>query len=371
MKPFLRNARRVLRRVWVGMLATSGCLWWAKHQLRANGAVLPLMFHRVLGEADYPRTHSLPGIVVRERTFRDLVAHVARRYELVDLRKAEPGKPSSRIKLAFTFDDGWSDNHSIAFPIVRKYEAPLTVFVCPGLIDRNLPFWPERAVALTRAVRPMAEDAEIEAMIESLKKYTPEARAQHLAKLSEQAREQGMSIEPSSGDKTFSWAAIAEMDRGGVSFGSHTQTHQILTTVPLDAARKEVRESKTAIESALNKRCETFAYPNGNWSPETRRMLAEEGFKLAVTTERGAWTANCDRLAIPRSSMSEDNIVGPTGRFSSAMFEYTTFWKSWRATKAKSRLELRSNRQTTQVTVSTAERRGKAGGRVDHSIAHQ
>jgi peptidoglycan/xylan/chitin deacetylase (PgdA/CDA1 family) len=309
------------------------------------------MLHRVLGEADYLKTNSLPGIVVRERTFRELVAHVVSRFEPVDLRQAEPGKSGSRIRVAFTFDDGWSDNYSVAFPITREYEVPLTVFLCPGLIDRKSPFWPEPAVALMRAIRPAAEDSEIEAAIESLKKYPTEARAQHLAKLSEQAREQGTSIGPSNVDHTLSWAAIAEMDRAGVNFGSHTQTHQILTTVPLDAARKELRESKTAIEIALNKRCDAFAYPNGSWSTETQRLLAEEGFRLAVTTERGAWTATCDRLAIPRSNISEDNVVGPTGRFSPTVFEYMTFWKSWRATKAKSRLEFRANQQPRPVTL--------------------
>ena len=347
----MRNARRVVRRLWAGLLAASGCLWWAKRQLRGDGAVVPLLFHRVLDDPDYRRTNSLPDIVVRARTFRDLVAHVVRRYELVDLLEAQPGKPSNKVRVAFTFDDGWSDNHTVAFPIAREYRAPLTVFLCPGLIDRNSPFWPEQVVALTRAVRPATEDSEMEALIEKLKRCATEGRAQHLAKLSEQVHEQGISSKLSSVDGTLSWAAIAEMDQGGVSFGSHTQTHQIVTTVPLEAARKEVRESKTAIETALNKRCEAFAYPNGNWSPETRRMLAEEGLTLAVTTQRGAWTATCDRLAIPRSNISEDNVVGPTGRFSPAMFEYATFWKSWRATKAKSRFEVRANRQSTPITL--------------------
>lgn len=346
----MKDARGILRRLWVGLLAASGCLWWAKRQLSGYGAVVPLMFHRVLGDTDYRRTHSLPGIVVRECTFRQLVEHVARRYEPVDLRGAETGKPSSKLKVAFTFDDGWSDTYTVAFPIAREHGIPLTVFVCPGLIDRKAPFWPERVVALVRAIRPAAEDTELEALIESLKRFTPERRERYLAKLGEQAHEQGISVEPSSVDSTLSWAAIVEMDRGGVSFGSHTQTHQILTTVPPNTARLEVRQSKTAIESVLSKHCDTFAYPNGNRSPKTRRILAEAGFKVAVTTERGVWTATCDSLAVPRSNISEDNVVGPAGRFSPAMFEYTTFWKAWRATKANSRREVHAHQQPTPMT---------------------
>ena len=77
------------------------------------------------------------------------------------------------------------------------------------------------------------------------------------------------------------------MDAAGASFGCHTHTHQILTTVPEQAARQEIRKSKGAIEAALHKRCDLFAYPNGNSSTATRRILGEEGFTAAFTTERG------------------------------------------------------------------------------------
>jgi len=334
------NARRLLKWLWAGLLLRSGCLWWAKRQLRCNGAVITLTFHRVLEDASYERTNSLPGMLVRQGTFLELVAYIARRCEPVDLRGCTPGKPSAKLRVAFTFDDGWSDNYTIAFPIVRANRIPLTVFVCSGFVGRNSPFWPERVTALLRAVQPTAGHAETAALIERLKQCTPEAREQSLAELSERAREQGMSVRPSNVDRMLSWSEITEMDRADVSFGCHTQTHQILTTIPMETARQEVRESKAAIENALNKPCNVFAYPNGNWSPETQSILAELGFGLAVTTERGAWTASCDRLAIPRSNVCEGNLVGPSGRFSPTMFEYTTFWKAWRATKADTRLRV-------------------------------
>jgi peptidoglycan/xylan/chitin deacetylase (PgdA/CDA1 family) len=345
------DVRRIVRFLWVGFLAVTGCLWWAKRCLRANGAVIPLMFHRVLGDVDYERTHSLPGMIIRERTLRHLVTHVVRRYEAVDLREAEPGKPSSKLQVAFTFDDGWIDTYDVAFPIVREHCIPITVFLCPGLIDKEIPFWQERVVALLRATRPSAGTVEMELLIERLKRTTPEGREKYLVELREEVQKQTRAVEPSGVDSTLSWNAIAEMGEGGVRFGSHTQTHQILTMVRPDAARQEVHESKNAIESALSRACDAFAYPNGDYSPETREILAEAGFRLAVTTECGAWTTNCDSLAIPRLNVCEDNVVGPTGRFSSAMFEYTTFWKAWRAAKANSDLAARAHPHTARITV--------------------
>jgi peptidoglycan/xylan/chitin deacetylase (PgdA/CDA1 family) len=345
------DARRVLRCLWVHFLAASGCLWWAKNQLRRSGAVIPLTFHRVLRDADYRRTHSLPGIVLLERTFRELVAHVAHRYEPVDMRTSEPGMPRSKLPVAFTFDDGWVDTYTVAFPIAHEHQIPFIVFICPGLIDGDSPFWPERVVALMRAARPSAGMEEAERLIENLKGATSEQREQYLAKLWDSARKQARSVELMSADRTLSWAAIAEMAGQGVSIGSHTQTHQIVTMIPPDAARQEVRESKATIERAVPECCDTFAYPNGNWSPETRNLLAEAGYRLAVTTACGAWTVTSDRLAIPRSNISEDNVVGLTGRFSVTMFEYATFWKAWRATKADSGQKSPAQQQTASATV--------------------
>lgn len=344
------EARRVVRCLWANLLAASGCLWWAKYRLRCSGAVIPLMFHRVLCDADCRRTHSLAGVVLTEHTFRELVARVAQRYEPVDLRRSEPGMRRSKLPVAFTFDDGWIDTYTAAFPIAREYRIPFLLFICPGLIDLDTPFWPERVVALMQAARPSAGMQETERLIESLKRTTPEQREQYLAKLRESARQQARPVESMSADRTLSWAAIAEMVGRGVSIGSHTLTHQIVTMIPPDVARQEVSESKAAIESALPESCDTFAYPNGNWSPETRELLAEAGYKLAVTTACGAWTTTCDRLAIPRLNICEDNVVGLTRQFSVTMFEYTTFWKAWRARKAGSGQKSGAHQQTATVT---------------------
>jgi peptidoglycan/xylan/chitin deacetylase (PgdA/CDA1 family) len=194
-----------------------------------------------------------------------------------------------------------------------------------------MPFWPERVAASIRAARPVAREGEIEAAINRLKPCTSQGREEIMAALPGGASSQLGTDGP---DKTLSWAQIAEMDRSGVIFGAHTQTHQVLTSVPESTARQEIRESKAAIEHALNKRCDLFAYPNGDHSRQTQRLLAEAGFALAFTTKRGAWTTACDPLAIPRPNISDDDVVGPMGRFSPAMFAYTVFWKAVRAAPA-------------------------------------
>ena len=63
--------------------------------------------------------------------------------------------------------------------------------------------------------------------------------------------------------------------------------------------------------------------------------MADSDFRFALTTEKGAWTPDCDPLAIPRMNVCEENVVGPGGRFSPAVFEYAIVWKAWRALRSK------------------------------------
>jgi peptidoglycan/xylan/chitin deacetylase (PgdA/CDA1 family) len=333
------SARPSLQLVWARLLQASGCLWWAKRQLRRRGAVMVLTFHRVLNDAEFRLTCSLPGIVVRRRTFENLAAYMAGKYEAVDFAGAIEA-PAGKLRVMFTFDDGWKDNYTNVLPVMRQHGIPATSFVCPGLVGRNLPFWPELIASLLGKSSPPVSGAEIEALIEKLKTYSAERRQEFIARLyAQHAPADG--TDAYDGDRTVSWEDIREMDAAGVRIGCHTQTHQILTTVPAQTARTEIRESKRAIEGALYRHCDLFAYPNGNTSAATRRILAEEGFAAAFTTQKGAWTNGTDPMAIPRVNVCEASVVGLTGRFSPAMCEYNLFWSAWRAMRAQERVPVK------------------------------
>ena len=325
--------RSVVRRLWIHFLKASGCLWWAKRSLRRRGATVVLALHRVLDDFNFARTGSLPGIVLREETFRNLVKYVSERHKAVSISDVVPGSACKKLRMVFTFDDGWSDNLKSALPIARAYRIPFIVFVCPGLTGRKAPFWQEQVIAnLRSSSRPIAP-AEINRIIEDLKRSREDERELRIAEVMQKYGAPAGSAELFGGDSTLSLTEIVAMHGEGVAFGSHTQTHQILTCTTPNVVRKEVRESKIAIEIALGGPCRVFAYPNGNWSPEVKQILGEEGMRLALTTETGAWTADSDPLAIPRVNVSESTVVDRNGDFSRTMFDYSTIWKAWRGTK--------------------------------------
>lgn len=349
---FKQRTRAVLRRCWIGLLFCTGLLWFAKWRLGLRGAIIVLALHRVLTDSENAKTNSSAGMVVREQTFETLARYVVRRYRTVNLvdGESEWAANDSRPRLAFTFDDGWGDNASTAFPIASQHGIPVTIFICPERVGFKFPYWPERVAALWQAaklqgvthklegllanrgldgtLRTRREDngEAVESVIEQLKTFPAEQRNQAMNRMAEVAG--GEPNSNGSRDITMTWEEIEALENRGVTFGSHTLSHVILTRVPLSEAEREISDSKHALDRRLQRECRLLAYPNGNWSTEVRGLAAQAGYKLAFTNTSGAWTRQSDPLLIPRVNLWEGNVVGPSGRFSRIAFEYTAFWKT-------------------------------------------
>jgi len=350
----LRNA---LRFSWMYFLYGSGALWWVKRRLARRGAIIVLTFHRVLPENEQARSCSPHGMVVRAQTFECLALYAAAHCENLHLGEGEAtSKAGGKPRLAFTFDDGWLDNAQTAFPIAQKYNIPLAIFICSGHIGKQLPFWPERFMALWRAAE-LSEKAsrelftllaaargarmtvhtdgraQVDWALDALKQV-PKKQREHLLQEIEQAiAPTGLAGANDSPDATMSWNDIAALDKGGVIFGSHSESHEILPRITAEEVQHEVSESKRAIAQQLKKECRFFSYPNGDSSESVRNLVAQAGYELAFLNQPGIWTSDTDRFSIPRVNIWEGKLVGPFGTFSRVVFEYTVFWKAYRAGK--------------------------------------
>src|ERR1041385_489909 len=236
--PFTRSALRAHgKTLWAGLLRASGLLYLARNWVRRHGAVV-LTFHRVLTDSEVQQTASLAGMIVRSSTFADLLKYAAQTSEFVDLSRDPEWKSNGKLKLAITFDDGWSDNAGAAYPSARQYRAPIAIFIVPEKTGTTLPFWPERtAAALDRpgADGPARDAVYIERAIEALKELPAierELRIGQMAGTSGVLQSMGALQAVASVDRTMTWQQIQELHSGGVTFGSHTSTHEILTTIP-------------------------------------------------------------------------------------------------------------------------------------------
>jgi peptidoglycan/xylan/chitin deacetylase (PgdA/CDA1 family) len=168
----------------------------------------------------------------------------------------------------------------------------------------------------------------VETVIEYLKTLPPTERTQIVAEFEQHLEHAGTPVDTV--DATMGWQDVHRLRRGGVTFGLHTQTHQILTHLSDRQVYEEIETSKRGLEKTLGCECGLFAYPNGSWSESVRRQVEVAGYTAAFTTHPAPWTADSDPLLIPRINIWEGSATGARGRFSRAALEYTLFWKPWR-----------------------------------------
>jgi len=113
----------------------------------------------------------------------------------------------------------------------------------------------------------------------------------------------------------LSWEEVRELDRRGFSIGSHSVTHPILTTLSPSDLVAELRESKSSIERELRKPCPWLAYPNGqqtDFSPKVVAAAQEAGYKMVFnlmgrTNPERLNLFEIDRVNIP-GNLSEDGL---------------------------------------------------------------
>lgn len=115
------------------------------------------------------------------------------------------------------------------------------------------------------------------------------------------------------GRPCLTWREVAELSGRGVSFGAHTVTHPVLYRRPWTEVRRELRDSRQQIEDRLQVPVRTFAYPyafpreDRAFVQRFRAELLESGYTAGVTTIVGRVSAETDRLCLKRLPMSDSD----------------------------------------------------------------
>ena len=147
-------------------------------------------------------------------------------------------KPMPHKSVVITFDDGYDDNYSYAYPILKQRQFPATIFLISDFIGK---------------------------------------------------------------EGYLDWSQIKEMLKNGVSFGSHTRHHAYLPGVKnIGMLMDEIEQSKNIIERNLGQKVNYFCYPFGGFNPVVKEIVKQSGYKAAVTTNRGFERYNKDLYEIKR-----------------------------------------------------------------------
>ena len=99
--------------------------------------------------------------------------------------------------------------------------------------------------------------------------------------------------------RLLSWGQVRELAACGIEFGSHTATHRDLTAIDEDAVLSELVRSKEAIGEATGKEATSFAYPFGRMNAVTKRLVADH-YSSACSTNLGKVTGTSDIFALER-----------------------------------------------------------------------
>ena len=259
-----------------------------------------LMFHRV-GPAK--NAWLLPPTNTSD--FEDQMKYLSKTHEILSLNELATclrgGKPLAKKVAVVTFDDGYRDNYRYAFPILKKYKIPATIFLVTGHIDTGNLFWFEKIEYIIKntkikrleldgfgdfSLNPIKNRLQsIFMIVEKLKKIEDGEKNHLIKKIINISK---VDIPHDLGrDVILSWDEVKEMNEWGIDFGAHTVSQPILTRIALEEAKFEILQSKKDNEKRLGQSVKTFSYPNGNYEDFNTKIIdlvKESGFTCAVTT---------------------------------------------------------------------------------------
>jgi peptidoglycan/xylan/chitin deacetylase (PgdA/CDA1 family) len=232
-------------------------------------------------------------------------------------------EPVLRDRLSvLTFDDGYRDNYTLAYPVLRAHAAPAVFFICPGLIDdRALGWWDliaylvkrseKRAISLGSDVFDLerGKPAVITELTTRMKRHPQEETADLIPQLADAC---GVALpeRERQSRELMTWDQVCEVSRNGVAIGSHTHTHRVLGTLREADQRWELKQSKARLETQLDCPVRTIAYPAGSrnhFTKATKRLTKECGYAGAFSYHSGVNTAGrTDPFDIARIAPADD-----------------------------------------------------------------
>jgi peptidoglycan/xylan/chitin deacetylase (PgdA/CDA1 family) len=211
---------------------------------------------------------------------------------------------------AFTLDDGYRNNLAYATPVFERHEAPFTIFVAKGLVERTHTIWWETLTALLRKETKLSfdfgnglETVDAAATAEKHRAFARFARYIHghdehqqdetaaVLAIDAMARAHGIDPVEIVDDLVMGAPELNLLDASPLaSLGAHTVSHRAVARLSDEEVRDEMVRSSDYVEAISGHRPRTFAYPYGTREAVTQRQAAiarDLGFALAVTTQPG------------------------------------------------------------------------------------
>ena len=203
---------------------------------------LPILGYHCVG---VPNKDHVPTVSAAafERQLRCLIRFGYRVLSLEEIAdRLDRGEPLPRRSAAITFDDGYEGTATIAWPLLKRFRMPATVFVTPAEVDQA---------------------------------------------------------------GFMTWEQVTQVAREGMTIGSHTMHHSYVPLIPQERLSEELVASKHLLEERLSRPIDFLSYPVGGFTPEAQAVAREAGYRAACTTNRAASARGIDRFALRRVKATE------------------------------------------------------------------
>lgn len=291
---------------------SSFCRWLTRHSARI------LMYHRFAPDSVNRKLWA----AIFEQQVRYLVRHYkpCRMDQLV--ARLQTGGPLPVNLVAITVDDGYADFVELAYPILKRYNVPATVYVVTKFIDQGMWLWFDVIRYQVGRAKPGAYVLEIaggdayhivldEGRSRSSAWHTladaclPLTQSERMTALSQigGALEVPLPSRPTSEFRGMTWDDLRKLDPELIEVGSHTCSHPILSRCSGDELEEELVESKTTIERELGCEVTSFCYPNGQPGDYDARVVAAvqaAGYTNAVIGHGTLVGGDTNRFALER-----------------------------------------------------------------------
>jgi len=191
-------------------------------------------------------------------------------------------------QLLITFDDGFGELYTYAFPILKEFSFTAVVFVPTDYIGQPASWIQRDMDDISARLLPNI----------SLTNSEVAGHIRHLERLSKR--------------QLLSWSQICEMNEYGIDFQSHSCSHPFFSKLDRRQVFRELKDSKATLEARLQNKVQSFAYPYGDYSHlYLRTALRETGYTLAFCD---SWSPSRDKVGdmyeVNRIPIGNDT-VGP------------------------------------------------------------
>jgi len=250
-----------------------------------------LMYHRIYNDEFVSGLEPLQ--------FEKQIAYIKKNFNVLPIKELIEDLNNNKIKpysLALTFDDGHFDFYTSAWPILKKYNLPASLYITTGFVDGTTWLWPD-------LIKYILLNSKVESLTVAGLGTIPIAKSSHHTswhKLGDHcltlpaeernrlilqlATDSQVSIlnTPQAPFNSVTWLQLKEMSQEGLIVGSHTVTHPILSSLSIQSLRNELMESAQTIERNLGILPVGICYPNGR-PEDINEVVIDEAKRAGYT----------------------------------------------------------------------------------------